>query len=254
MKKINKNNTISLKDVDALIFDLDGVITQTARIHAKAWQQMFEAYLKKRQERGEKLVAPYQFEEDYAKYIDGKPRYEGVQSFLNSRKIELPYGEPADSVDRETICGLGNWKNQIFLKLIDQKGVEVFEDSVEKILSWKKEGLKTAIVSSSRNCKAIIEAAGISGLFDVRVDGVVSAKLQLRGKPEPDIFVKAAEKLATRPSRAIVFEDAISGVQAGRKGGFQQVVGVARRGQEKDLLKNGADLVIHDFNDLSEEW
>jgi alpha,alpha-trehalase len=235
----------------AVILDLDGVITKTAQVHARSWRQMFDGYLEQRSTQGQKSYAPFDIDADYRTYVDGKPRYDGVRSFLESRGIELAYGDPDDPPNRETICGLGNRKNEIFLELLQKEGVDVYEDTVEQIHHWRSWGLKTAVVSSSRNCKPILETAGLLDLFDARVDGVDSARLNLEGKPAPDIFLEAAEELGVTPGQAVAIEDAISGVKAGRAGNFGLVVGVDRQGnQRKALLKHGADQVVTDLAEL----
>lgn len=229
----------------AIILDLDGVITKTAHLHAQSWQQMFNQYLEHHTTPGQNSPDPFDIDTDYRTYVDGKPRYDGVRSFLASRDIHLPQGKPEDTPDRETICGLGNRKNEIFLTLLETKGVNVYKDTVEKIHHWRSQGLKIAVVSSSRNCKPILETAGLLDLFDTKVDGIDSAQLNLQGKPAPDIFLEAAKELGVKPSQAVVLEDAISGVRAGRAGDFGLVVGVDRQGNQKaDLLANGADRVV----------
>lgn len=228
----------------AVILDLDGVITQTARLHARAWKQMFDEYLPQQQ-------APFTLDVDYYTYVDGKPRYEGVRSFLASRGIELPQGTPEDPPEKKTICGLGNRKNTIFLKLLEKEGVEIYTDTVEQIQRWREQGVKTAVISSSRNCEAILKTAALTNLFDVKVDGVDSERLELKGKPAPDIFWQAARQLGVKPEQAIVVEDAIAGVEAGRAGGFKQVVGVVRDGNSEALRAHGADLVVRDLRVLS---
>jgi trehalose-phosphatase len=235
----------------AIILDLDGVITRTAQVHARAWRQMFDEYLEQRSTQGQKSYAPFDIDADYRTYVDGKPRYDGVCSFLESRGIELAYGDLDDPPDRETICGLGNRKNEIFLELLHKEGVDVYEDTVEQIHHWRSWGLKTAVVSSSRNCKPILETAGLLDLFDARVDGVDSARLNLEGKPAPDIFLEAAEELGVTPGQAVAIEDAISGVKAGRAGKFGLVVGVDRQGNQREaLLNNGADQVVTNLAEL----
>lgn len=230
--------------IQALIFDLDGVVTQTQKLHKDAWESLFAAYFKSRGE------DDFMADEDYKIYIDGKPRYEGVQSFLKSRHIDIPFGEFSDSPGDKTVCSLGNKKNEIFNQMIEKGGVEVYEESVEKIKYWRKRGLKTAIVSSSKNCKKIIDHSGITDLFDVRVDGMVSEERGLQGKPNPDIFLEAAKDLGAQPEKCVVFEDAISGVQAGQRGFFGLVVGVDRFNNEDALRKNGADIIINNFNEI----
>jgi alpha,alpha-trehalase len=236
----------------AVILDLDGVITQTAHLHARSWQGMFDQYLQQHSTAGQKSLAPFDIDTDYRTYVDGKPRYDGVRSFLESRDIHLPQGTPDDSPDKETICGLGNRKNEIFLELIEAEGVDVYEDTVEKIHQWRSQGLKTAVVSSSRNCKPILENAGLLHLFDTKVDGVDSAQLDLEGKPAPDIFLEAADELGVKPQQAVAIEDAISGVKAGRAGNFGLVVGVDRQGnQRENLLAHGADRVVANLDELN---
>ncbi len=230
--------------IDALIFDLDGVVTKTQKLHKEAWKEMFDAFLKDKEGQ-----APMS-DEDYKVYVDGKPRYQGVKSFLDSRDISLPFGNTDDPPEKETACGLGNRKNKIFHRLVEQGGVEVYPGAVEKIKTWRKKGLKTAIVSSSKNCKKIIEHAGIAHLFDARVDGAVSEERGLNGKPDPDIFVEAAKDLGVSPENAVVFEDAISGVQAGQRGYFGLVVGLNRFENAEALKENGADLIIDNFEDF----
>ncbi len=233
---------LQAKDIDALIFDLDGVITQTRDTHKKAWKQLFDSFLEGRG-MNDRLG-----DGDYEEYLDGKPRYEGVKSFLLSRNIRLPYGNENDPSGKETVCGLGNRKNEFFNRLISKEGAEVYHEAVKCLKQWRSKGIKTAIVSSSKNCKAIIEKAGIDHLFDVRIDGLVSAERGLSGKPGPDIFLEAARDLDVRPERCIVFEDAISGVQAGQRGFFGLVVGVARFDNRDELLHHGADMCIDTFD------
>lgn len=234
----------------AVILDLDGVITQTASLHAQAWQQMFNDYLQQRSEQTSETYEPFDIETDYRRYVDGKPRYDGVQSFLAAREIALPQGQLDDDLEQETICGLGNRKNAIFLELLEQQGVKVFEDTVEQIRRWRDRGLKTAVVSSSRNCVRVLKAAGLLDLFDTKVDGVDSDELGLAGKPAPDIFLQAAQQLGVSPQQAIAIEDAISGVEAGRAGKFGLVVGVAREGDGAALKQHGADRVVHRLDEL----
>jgi alpha,alpha-trehalase len=235
--------------LDAFIFDLDGVVTRTAGLHATAWKRTFDHYLAERAAQQHEAFQAFE-DEDYRRFVDGKPRYEGVRSFLESRGIMLPCGDPADPPERETICGLGNRKNALFQQLLAQGGVEVFESSVRFIRSLKEAGVKVALVSSSKNAAAVLDSAGLADLFDVRVDGVEAARLGLKGKPHPDTFLEAARRLAVTPERAAVVEDAIAGVAAGRAGGFEQVIGVAREGNGAALRAAGADLVIGDLAEL----
>ena len=238
---------LSVKKYDAFIFDLDGVITQTAKVHAKVWKKMFDEYLKEKHSSTQDFV-PFEIDNDYREYVDGKPRYEGVKSFLKSRGIKLPFGYPDDSPDKETVCGLGNWKNQLFHEYLKKYGVETYENAVGLIHSIKNHHLKTAIVSSSKNCSAVLEAAGLEKVFDVQVDGIVSEKMNLKGKPHPDIFLEAAKRLKVNIKRSIVVEDALAGVEAGRRGKFGLVIGVDRSGRGVELKKNGADIVVSDLS------
>ncbi len=235
--------------IQAGIFDLDGVITQTARIHASAWKEMFDEYLRAHNA-GHDQMKPFDIETDYSRYVDGKPRYGGVESFLESRGILLPYGSPEDAPDKETICGLGNRKNQLFRQKIREQGVDTYPAAVEFIHLLRKKEIKTAVVSSSKNCPIILESAGLTGLFDVKVDGNDLDDYDLKGKPDPDIFLEAAHRLNVEPERSMVFEDALSGIQAGKQGGFGWVIGVARKNNASSLEKEGADAVIEDFSQI----
>ena len=244
---------ISTKDFDAVIFDLDGVITHTAAVHARAWKRAFDEYLGPRAVRTGEPFQPFDLDDDYPRYVDGKPRYDGVRSFLASRGVELSEGHPKDGPDVETVCGLGNRKNRLYNEMLSEGGVEVFDDAVEQLHRWRAMGLKTAIVSSSKNCAPVLQTAGLSEFFEVRVDGVEASRLGLRGKPAPDMFLKAAESLGVDPKRAVVFEDAVSGVQAVAAGGFGWVVGVDRIGARQILLENGADTVVTDLREVKTE-
>lgn len=238
---------------DAVIFDLDGVITNTASVHSAAWKQMFDEFLTREAGRTGEPFHKFTHVNDYLPYVDGKPRYQGVASFLESRGIELPYGDPSDSPGLETICGLGNRKNELFNKMIQTGDVEIFQTTVEFIKKLKQRNIGVGVASSSKNCEAILESAGLLDLFETRVDGVVSEKLKLQGKPEPDIFTTAADNLGVIYDRAVVVEDAVSGVQAGRNGNFGLVLGVARESNEMELMINGADLVVRDLGQISLE-
>ena len=235
---------------DAAILDMDGVITQTARLHAQTWKRMFDEYLAGRGERDGRNYAPFDADADYRKYVDGKPRYDGVRSFLQARGIVLSDGEPRDPPDLETVCGLGNRKNVLFHELLQQGRVEFYEDTVAQIGRWKKQGMKVAVISSSRNATEILTSAGVLDLFDAKIDGNDLQRLQLQGKPAPDIFLQAAAELGVPPERAIVVEDALSGVEAGRAGGFGRVVGVARKGNADELRRHGADVAVSDLREL----
>ena len=237
-------------DFRAAILDLDGVVTQTAKIHARAWKTMFDEYLRQRDERRRETHARFDIDADYGRYVDGKPRHEGVRSFLESRGISLPLGEVNDAPGTESIRGLGNRKNEIFGEALQRDGAEVYEDTIAQIGNWKRDGLKVAVVSSSRNCEAVLKSAHIADLFDATIDGNTVERHGLKGKPAPDIFLHAAEKLGVEPSQAIVVEDAIAGVQAGRAGRFGLVVGVDRDRAGDDLWQAGADRVVHDLRNL----
>ncbi|MFC0042079.1 beta-phosphoglucomutase family hydrolase [Actinomadura rayongensis] len=240
-------------EVTACLFDLDGVLTRTAAVHAAAWKRMFDAYLKERSERTGEPFRPFDLRNDYATYVDGKPRADGTRSFLASRGIELPAGAPDDPPDAETVAGLGNRKNALVLALIEQDGVEVFEGSVAFVRAARAAGLKTAVVSSSANTAQVLRVTGIEDLFDARVDGVVAAERKLPGKPAPDTFLEGARELGVPAARAAVFEDALAGVEAGRAGAFGYVVGVNRVDAEHAaaLAAHGADRVVDDLSELT---
>jgi beta-phosphoglucomutase family hydrolase len=237
-------------EIHALLFDLDGVLTQTAKVHAAAWKQTFDEYLKRRaQERGEQFV-PFDEHADYDEYVDGKPRNDGVRSFLKSRGIELPEGSEDDPPDAETIHGIGNRKNELVLRLIHEDGVEPYEGSVRYVQAARDAGVPRAVVSSSTNTHDVLKAAGLSDQFDHVVDGVVAMREHLKGKPAPDTFLAGARELGVKPENAVVFEDALAGVEAGRAGGFGYVVGVDRVGQADALKEHGADIVVQDLAEL----
>lgn len=239
--------------IEAVLFDLDGVITKTGKVHAAAWKQMFDAYLQERADRGEEAFRPFEMPTDYTRHVDGRLRQDGVRGFLASRGIEVPEGDADDPRTAETVNGLGNRKNELVLALIDAGGVEVYESSVVLARAVRDAGLRSGVVSASRNCAAVLASAGIADLFEVRVDGVVAAERGLPGKPAPDTFLAAAAELGVAPDAAAVIEDATSGVAAGRAGGFGWVVGVDREGQRDDLLDAGADVVVDDLSELLEE-
>jgi trehalose-phosphatase len=236
--------------IKAVILDLDGVITRTASLHARAWKQMFDAFLERRPRGSGEDLSPFDSGHDYLKYVDGKPRFDGVRSFLAARGIDLPEGSPDDGPDQDTVRGIGARKNEIFLELLDREPIQVFDDAVEQIRHWRGQGLRTALITSSRNGRRIVEAAGLQDLFDVRLDGLDAERLGVAGKPAPDIFLRAARELGVEPSEAVVVEDAIAGVQAGRAGGFALVVGVARNGGD-GLREAGADVVVDDLRDVN---
>ncbi len=234
----------------AVIFDLDGVITQTALTHSLAWKEMFDTYLKFREEKYGEPFREFSHTDDYLPYVDGKPRYKGVASFLESRGIDIPFGDPSDLPEAETVCGLGNRKNFAFNEILDRDGVKVYDSTVELIHALKAAGIRIGVASSSKNCKPVLEAAGLLEHFETRVDGVVSAELGLQGKPEPDIFTTACDNLGVAYADSVVVEDAVSGVQAGRKGNFGFVLGVAREENAHELLVNGADIAVEDIAEI----
>ena len=245
---------IGLPDsVRACLFDLDGVLTRTATVHAAAWKDMFDGYLRERAaQTGEEFI-PFDPVADYTRYVDGKPRYDGVRSFLTSRGIELPEGESGDPPAAETVRGLGYRKNELVLRLIHEGGVEVYDGSVRYLEAARDAGLHRAVVSSSANTRDVLVAAGIEGFFEARIDGVVAEREGLKGKPAPDTFVAGAQALGVTPGEAAVFEDALAGVEAGRAGGFACVVGVDRVGQAEALREHGASIVVSDLSELLEE-
>lgn len=236
--------------VRACLFDLDGVLTQTAKVHAAAWKEMFDAYLKARAAASGERFVPFDEGDDYQEYVDGKPREAGVRSFLASRGIELPPGSPDDPPDRETVAGLGNRKNEIVLRLIRERGVQAYDGSVRYVKAAREAGLRRAVVSSSTNCRDVLRAASIDDLFEARIDGVVAEREHLRGKPAPDTFLAGARALSMSAPEAAVFEDALAGVAAGRAGGFGCVVGVDRVGHADELREHGAGVVVKDLADL----
>ena len=236
--------------IDAFLFDLDGVVTQTARIHASAWKKAFDEYLRERMAHRGGDFHPFDLEKDYKTYVDGKPRFNGVASFLQSRDIWLPHGSETDPPDKETICGLGNRKNRFYLHLLRERGVDVYSSSVSFIRQLRSTGRKVAVVTASRNCDAVLEAGGIADLFDARVDGIVAREWLLDGKPAPDTYLEAAHRLGVSPARACVIEDALAGVEAGKAGNFALVIGVARDGDASMLRQCGADIVVSDLSEL----
>ena len=243
--------TLGLPDnIKACLFDLDGVLTQTAKVHAKAWKQMFDGYLRERAKAAGEEFRPFDIHGDYDRYVDGKPRGDGVRSFLESRGIELPDGSPDDPPEAETVTGLGNRKNEIVLRLIDEQGVEPYQGSVRYVHAAIEAGLRRAVVSSSTNCRAVLEAAGIKDLFEEIVDGHVAEREHLAGKPAPDTYLAGARKVGVEPHEAAVYEDALAGVEAGRAGDFGYVVGVDRVGQAEALREHGADIVVKDLAEL----
>jgi beta-phosphoglucomutase family hydrolase len=238
--------------IRACLFDLDGVLTKTAKVHAAAWKQMFDAYLQERASRTGDPFVPFDELKDYDEYVDGKPRYDGVRSFLASRGIELPEGNPDDPPGKETVRGLGDRKNELVLELLQRDGIEVYEGSVRYVEAARDAGLRRAVVSSSANTKEVLAASRIDTLFEAVVDGVVTEREHLKGKPAPDTYLDGARILGVEPAEAAVFEDALAGVEAGRAGRFGCVVGVDRVGQADALRQHGADLVVQDLAELLE--
>lgn len=239
---------ITSDDFDAVLLDLDGVITASAKVHAEAWKRAFDQFLKEYAGKGD--TRPFDKQADYEDYVDGKSRYDGAQSFLESRQIDVPRGDPSDTAGQKTVCGIANQKNELFEEALRKEQVDVFEGTVHWIRSLRRKGLKIAVVSSSRHCKAILENAGIAALFDTQVDGNAVKESNLEGKPAPDMFLKAAEILGVNPERTMVVEDALAGVEAGRNGKFGLVIGVDRKHDADAMKEHGADVVVSDLREL----
>ncbi|MFC3572274.1 HAD family hydrolase [Streptomyces yaanensis] len=236
-------------DIQACLFDLDGVITKTAVVHAAAWKQTFDTFLRRRDGAS---YRPFDDVTDYDEYVDGRPRADGVRTFLASRGIHLPEGDPDDPPGRQTVHGLGNRKNELLLELIRTRGVQAYEGTIRYVEAVRAAGLRTAVVSSSANCRDVLRSIGAERLFDVRIDGIVAAERHLPGKPHPDTFLAAAHDLGVEPKAAAVFEDALAGMDAGHSGHFGFVVGVDRVGQADALRAHGADIVVRDLAELGE--
>ena len=234
----------------ACLFDLDGVVTKTALVHAAAWKEMFDDFLREYARQTGTEFVPFDQVREYDRYVDGKPRLAGTRSFLQARGIELPEGDPSDPPTARTVNGLSNRKNALVLEMIEKRGVEVYEGSVRYIRAVRAAGLRTAVVSSSANTVQVLQVAGIADLFDARIDGVIATERGLAGKPASDTFLAGAQELGVTPPQAAVFEDALAGVEAGRAGGFGLVVGVDRTGQAKELAEHGADIVVRDLEEL----
>jgi len=250
MPQADPQRAITGDRYDAVLLDLDGVITDTASIHAACWKQMFDEYLLKRATERSEAFRPFDIATDYRLYVDGKPRYDGVRDFLKSRDMELPEGSPEDSAEAETVDGLGNRKNDLVNKIIEEGEVEPYGGSIKLLRQLRHEGFKIAVVTSSQNCTAVLKAAKLDHFFDVQVDGNTIHAQHLAGKPAPDTFLTAAKLLGVHPARAIVIEDALSGVEAGSAGGFGLVIGVARKGNAEELRHHGAHLVVNDLSEL----
>jgi len=238
---------------DGVIFDMDGVITKTAVVHSNAWKNMFDEYLHYREKTYNEPFREFTHADDYLPYVDGRPRYQGVDRFLKSRGIDIPFGDPTDEPRKETACGLGNRKNEFFNNVLETDGVGLYDSTIKLIHELLAKGIKVGVATSSKNCDVILGKAGIADLFETQVDGVVSAAIGLKGKPEPDIFTTAADNLGIKYNKAIVVEDAVSGVQAGAKGNFGLVIGVAREDNAHELKSNGADIVVEDLGELTLE-
>jgi beta-phosphoglucomutase family hydrolase len=250
MRQPKSSGVITREQYDAVLLDLDGVITDTANIHAACWKQMFDEYLQKRATQRGEAFHPFDLVTDYELYVDGKPRFDGVRDFLASRGIQLPEGHPDDPPQVETVCGLGNRKNELVNKVIEDVGVEPYEGSVQFIHQLCRRGFKIAVVTSSQNCTAVLTAAKLDAFFEARVDGNMILAQHLAGKPAPDTFLMAAKMLGVGPARTVVIEDAISGVEAGAAGNFGLVIGVARKGNAEELKHHGAHLVVNDLGEL----
>jgi beta-phosphoglucomutase family hydrolase len=250
MRQPESERAITRDQYDAVLLDLDGVITDTASIHAACWKLMFDEFLQKRATQRGEVFRSFDIATDYRFYVDGKPRFDGVRDFLSSRGIQLPEGSPNDPSQVETVGGLGNRKNDLVNRIIEEKGVEPFEGSVKFIHQLRRRGFKIAVVTSSQNCMVVLKAAKLEDCFDVHVDGKTIDAQHLAGKPAPDTFLTAAKLLGVDPRRAAVIEDALSGVQAGFNGNFGLVVGVARKGNAEELRQHGAGLVVSDLAEL----
>lgn len=247
---LNGESVFSKNAYDAVLFDLDGVITTTEKIHSACWKKTFDQFLRVRADKKGEDFVPFSETDDYLEYVDGKPRYEGVRSFLRSRAIELPEGSKNSPTGEQSVFGLGNRKNQLFTETLGKESPGIYRTSVALARHLKEAGFRLAVVSSSRNCRAVMAAAGIEDLFEVTVDGIAAAEKGLRGKPQPDTFIEAASALGAKPARSIVIEDAAAGVAAGAGGGFGLVIGIARKQNEEELFSNGADMVVSDLGEL----
>ena len=245
--------TLSVGDYDAVLFDLDGVLTKTASVHAVAWKKLFDEFLKQRSKATGEPFVPFDIESDYRGHVDGKPRIDGVAAFLESRGIELPRGGREDPRDAQSMYVLGSRKDQYFLQQLESHGVEVYPASIALVRRLRKLKIKAAVVSSSNHCAEVLEAAGIAQLFDARVDGLDLTRRRLKGKPAPDAFLEAARRLDVEPARAVVVEDAVAGVEAGRAGDFGFVIGVDRGGNSLALRAAGADVVVPDLAQVARD-
>jgi alpha,alpha-trehalase len=237
---------LRVADIDAVVFDMDGVVTDTASVHAAAWKRLFDGFLAERARREGTEFVPFE-DEDYIRDVDGKPRYDGVRSFLASRGIVLPEGELTDPGIGETVAGLGNRKDEYFLASLRRDGVRPYETTVGFVRRLQTVGVRTAVISASRNMTQVLAGAGLADLFETRVDGIIAERLGIPGKPDPAVFLEAARRLGVIPDRTAIVEDALAGAQAGRVGGFRLVIGVDRRGEGDALRRAGADVVVNDL-------
>ena len=249
---MNEDHTVNLitrDKYDAVLFDLDGVLTNTAHIHATCWKKIFDEYLQARSTKIGETFRSFDIATDYKLHVDGKPRFDGVRDFLKSRGIDLPEGTHDDPPHKETVCGIGNRKSNLVAKVIKTDGIEVYKGSMAFLRHVREKGMKTAVVTSSENCQAVLQTAGIRDLFDAQIDGTTIVSQHLAGKPAPDSYLKAAQLLEVQPNRAVVIEDAISGIQAGVKGSFGLVIGIDRKGNAEELKNNGAHIVVSDLSE-----
>jgi len=250
MPQLESKLAITRDRYDAVLLDLDGVITNTASIHAACWKQMFDEYLQMRATQRGEAFRPFEIDTDYRLYVDGKPRFDGARDFLRSRGIQLPDGSSHDPPHAETVCGLANRKDGLVNKIIEEKGVEPYEGSVKFIHQLRHEGFKSAVVTSSEHCDTVLRVTKLEAFFDARIDGNMIHQQRLAGKPAPDTFLMGAKLLGVEPARAVVIEDAISGVEAGLAGRFGLVIGVARKRNAEELRRHGAHLVVNDLSEL----
>jgi beta-phosphoglucomutase family hydrolase len=250
MQQPENSPSITRERYDAVLLDLDGVITDTASLHAASWKQMFDDYLRRRAAQRHEAFHPFDIDADYRLYVDGRPRFDGVRSFLASRGVSLPEGSPDDPPQAETVWGLGNRKDALVHKVIEETGVKPYDGSISFLRWLRRHGFRTAVVTSSQNCTAVLSAAGLEGSFDAQVDGNLIREQQLPGKPAPDAYLAAAKLLRVEPGRAVVIEDALSGVEAGANGHFGLVIGVARKGNAEELRNHGAHIVVNDLRGL----
>jgi trehalose 6-phosphate phosphatase len=248
-REIRMQSSQQLEVIHAFIFDMDGVLTETEKQHVRAWRHTFNEYFRDRSKKSNVKYAPFEIS-DYRKFVDGKPRYDGVRDFLKSRDIILPEGTKHDSPDRETVCGLGNRKDKYFDQILDNEGAEVYQSSIDFVRDMRERGLKTAVVSSDKNCGRVLNVTHIQNLFDERVDGNDLESMNMPGNPDPSMFLEAARRLDVDPKEAAIVEDALTGVEAGRRGGFGLVVGMAHGRDSEDLRKHGADVAVNDLRKL----